>query len=139
MLTWPNWPMKMRTSSSQEEGVERDFAVMTQRFEGEDGQVTALHCVRVDDKMQPIEGTEFELKADLVLLAMGFLGPVQDGMIKDLGVDLDKRGNVAGRHRPSTRRASTRCSPAATCAAASRWSSGRSARAASAPAPSTSS
>ena len=67
---------------------------MTQHFEGEDGKVTALHCIRVDDKMQPIEGSEFALKADLVLLAMGFLGPVQDGMIKDLGLDLDQRGNV---------------------------------------------
>jgi glutamate synthase (NADPH/NADH) small chain len=94
LLTWPNWPMKMRTSSSQEEGVDRDFAVMTQRFEGKDGKVTALHCIRVDDKMKPIEGSEFVIKADLVLLAMGFLGPVQDGMIKDLGVDLDPRGNV---------------------------------------------
>ena len=94
-LTWPDWPMKMRTSSSQEEGVERDFAVMTQRFEGKDGKVTALHCVRVDDRMKPIEGSEFALQADLVLLAMGFLGPVQDGMIKDLGLELDKRGNVA--------------------------------------------
>jgi glutamate synthase (NADPH/NADH) small chain len=93
-LVWPNWPMKMRTSSSQEEGVERDFAVMTQRFEGEDGKVRTLHCIRVDDRMKPIEGTEFVLKADLVLLAMGFLGPVQDGMIKDLGVKLDPRGNV---------------------------------------------
>jgi glutamate synthase (NADPH/NADH) small chain len=94
LLTWPNWPMKMRTSSSQEEGVDRDFAVMTQRFEGENGKVKALHCIRVDEKMKPIEGTEFALKADLVLLAMGFLGPVQDGMIKDLGVKLDPRGNV---------------------------------------------
>ena len=93
-LTWPDWPMKMRTSSSQEEGVERDYAVMTQRFEGKDGKVTALHCVRVDDKMKPIEGSEFEIKADLVLLAMGFLGPVADGMVKDLRLDLDKRGNV---------------------------------------------
>jgi glutamate synthase (NADPH/NADH) small chain len=93
-LTWPDWPMKLRTSSSQEEGVERDFAVMTQHFEGKDGKVTALHCVRVDDRMKPIEGSEFALKADLVLLAMGFLGPVQDGMVKDLGVALDQRGNV---------------------------------------------
>ena len=93
-LTWPDWPMKFRTSSSQEEGVERDFAVMTQRFEGKDGKVTALHCVRVDEQMKPIEGTEFVIKADLVLLAMGFLGPVQDGMVKDLGLDLDQRGNV---------------------------------------------
>jgi glutamate synthase (NADPH/NADH) small chain len=93
-LTWPNWPMKMRTSSSQEEGVTRDFAVATVRFEGHAGKVTALHCARADEKFQPIPGTEFVLKADLVLLAMGFLGPVQDGMIKDLGVDLDPRGNV---------------------------------------------
>ncbi|HVY19091.1 MAG TPA: glutamate synthase subunit beta [Bauldia sp.] len=95
LLTWPNWPMKMRTSSSQEEGAERDFAVATVRFEGTpDGKVKALHCARADDKFQAIPGTEFVLKADLVLLAMGFLGPVQDGMVKDLGVELDKRGNV---------------------------------------------
>ena len=93
-LTWPNWPMKMRTSSSQEEGVARDFAVATVRFEGENGVVKKLICARADEKFQPIPGTEFELKADLVTLAMGFLGPVQDGMIKDSGVELDKRGNV---------------------------------------------
>ena len=93
-LTWPNWPMKMRTSSSQEEGVARDYAVATVRFEGENGVVKKLICARADEKFQPIPGTEFELKADLVTLAMGFLGPVQDGMIKDSGVELDKRGNV---------------------------------------------
>jgi glutamate synthase (NADPH/NADH) small chain len=93
-LVWPNWPMKMRTSSSQEEGVNRDFAVATVRFEGENGQVTALHCARADERFQPIPGTEFVLPADLVLLAMGFVGPVQDGMVKNLGVALDKRGNV---------------------------------------------
>jgi glutamate synthase (NADPH/NADH) small chain len=94
LLTWPNWPMKLRTSSSQEEGVVRDFAVATVRFEGENGQVKELHCARADDKFQPIPGTEFVLKADLVLLAMGFLGPVQEGMVKDSGVELDRRGNV---------------------------------------------
>ncbi|HEY0919106.1 glutamate synthase subunit beta [Devosia sp.] len=93
-LTWPNWPMKMRTSSSQEEGVERDFAVATVRFAGENGKVTALHCARADAKFQPIPGTEFVLPADLVLLAMGFLGPVHEGMVTELGVGLDKRGNV---------------------------------------------
>ena len=93
-LTWPDWPLKLRTSSSQEEGAERDFSVMTQKFTGKDGRVTHLHCIRVDDRMKPVEGSEFVLKADLVLLAMGFLGPVTDGMIKDLGLDLDKRGNV---------------------------------------------
>jgi len=93
-LTWPDWPLRYRTSSSQEEGVEREFSVMTQHFSGDNGHVTALHCIEVDDQMKPVEGTEFTLKADLVLLAMGFLGPVQDGMIKDLRLELDKRGNV---------------------------------------------
>ena len=93
-LTWPLWPMKMRTSSSQEEGVTRDFAVATVRFEGENGVVKKLICARADSKFQPIPGTEFELQADLVTLAMGFLGPVQEGMIKESGVELDKRGNV---------------------------------------------
>jgi glutamate synthase (NADPH/NADH) small chain len=93
-LVWPDWPLKLRTSSSQEEGVERDFSVMTQKFSGEDGEVKLLHCIRVDDKMQPVAGSEFALKADLVLLAMGFLGPVREGMIKSLGIELDKRGNV---------------------------------------------
>ena len=138
MLTWPDWPLRLRTSSSQEEGAERDFSVMTQKFTGEDGKVKALHCIRIDGKMQPIEGTEFVLKADLVLLAMGFLGPVQDGMIKTLGVELDKTRQCRRRHQPLRARASTRCSPAATCAAASRWWSGRSAKADNAPGPSTS-
>jgi glutamate synthase (NADPH/NADH) small chain len=93
-LTWPDLPFNLRTSSSQEEGVERDFAVMTQRFSGDNGKVKQLHCIRVDDKMQPIEGTEFALNADLVLLAMGFVGPVREGMINALEVDLDRRGNV---------------------------------------------
>jgi glutamate synthase (NADPH/NADH) small chain len=94
LLTWPNWPLKLRTSSSHEEGAERDFAVMTQKFTGQHGQVQKLHCVRCDDKFNPIPGTEFELKADLVLLAMGFVHPVHDGLIKTLGLDLDPRGNV---------------------------------------------
>ncbi len=94
-LTWPNWPLKLRTSSSHEEGAERDFAVGSVKFTGEDGKVSHLHCVRVDEKMKPIEGSEFTLRADLVLLAMGFVGPVTDGMIGDLGLGLDPRGNVA--------------------------------------------
>jgi glutamate synthase (NADPH) small chain len=94
MLTWPNWPLKMRTSSSHQEGVERDFAVLTRQFGGADGKVTTLHCVKVDNKMQPIAGSDFELKADLVLLAMGFVHPVHEGLLKTLGVDLDPRGNV---------------------------------------------
>jgi glutamate synthase (NADPH/NADH) small chain len=93
-LTWPNWPMKMRTSSSQAEGARREFAVLTQKFSGEGGVVKKLHCVHVDDKFQPIPGSEFELDADLVLLAMGFVHPVHEGLLKSLGVDLDQRGNV---------------------------------------------
>jgi glutamate synthase (NADPH) small chain len=95
LLTWPDWPLKMRTSSSQAEGATRDFAVMTRRILGKDGHVTAIECVKVDEKMQPIEGSEFEIKADLVLLAMGFVHPVHEGMLKELGVQLDQRGNVA--------------------------------------------
>ncbi|MGI9352942.1 MAG: glutamate synthase subunit beta [Rhizobiaceae bacterium] len=94
LLTWPNWPLKMRTSSSQEEGADREFSVMTQRFEGKNGHVTKLVCNRVDENMKTVPDSEFELKADLVLLAMGFVSPVHEGMIEDLGVDLDARGNV---------------------------------------------
>jgi len=94
-LTWPDWPLKLRTSSSHEEGVERDFAVMTTKFTGENGVVKKLHCVRVDGKMKPIPASEFEIAADLVLLAMGFVHPVHDGMIENLGLALDQRGNVA--------------------------------------------
>ena len=95
LLTWPNWPLKLRTSSSHEEGAERDFAVMTRAFLGESGVVTSLECVRIDEKMKPIPGSEFSLKADLVLLAMGFVSPVREGMLEELGVKLDARGNVA--------------------------------------------
>jgi glutamate synthase (NADPH/NADH) small chain len=84
----------MRTSSSHQEGAKREFAVMTQRFSGDGGKVKTLHCVHVDPKMQPIVGSEFEIKADLVLLAMGFVHPVHEGLLKKLGVDLDPRGNV---------------------------------------------
>jgi glutamate synthase (NADPH/NADH) small chain len=94
LLTWPDWPLKLRTSSSQQEGAERDFAVLTQSFSGENGRVTGLNCVRVDEKFKPVPGTEFQLKADLVLLAMGFIHPVHEGMIQELGVALDARGNV---------------------------------------------
>jgi glutamate synthase (NADPH/NADH) small chain len=94
-LTWPNWPLKLRTSSSHEEGAARDFAVATTKLSGENGAVKTLHCVRLDSKMQPVPGTEFEINADLVLLAMGFVHPVHEGMIKSLGLELDQRGNVA--------------------------------------------
>jgi glutamate synthase (NADPH/NADH) small chain len=101
-LTWPSWPMKLRTSSSHEEGCERDFAVATQRLSGEDGKVAVLHAVRLDWKKdergawkpEDVRGSEFDVPADLVLLAMGYLHPVQKGMLEQLGVALDARGNV---------------------------------------------
>jgi len=96
-LTWPNWPLKLRTSSSHEEGVTRDFAVLTKRVVGEN-DVTGLECVRVewvDGRMQEVPGSEFTLKADLILLAMGFLGPRKQGLLDQAEVALDARGNVA--------------------------------------------
>ncbi len=98
LLTWPDWPLKLRTSTSHEEGVERDWAILTKRVAGKDGQVTGLDCVRVewvDGKMQEIPGSEFTLKADLILLAMGFTGPRKPGLLDQSGVALDGRGNVA--------------------------------------------
>ena len=101
-LTWPDWPLKLRTSSSQEEGCERDFAVLTRQALGKDGKLEALECVRVewvkgDDgrmAMREVEGSAFELKADLVLLAMGFLGPRREALLNQSAVELDPRGNV---------------------------------------------
>ncbi|MGE5525170.1 MAG: glutamate synthase subunit beta [Rhodospirillaceae bacterium] len=102
-LVWPYWPVKLRTSSSHEEGGKRDWAVATKRFEGRNGKVEKLVAARVEWKkddagqmrMQEVPGSEFELKADLVLLAMGFLGPTEGGMLKELGVQQDARTNVA--------------------------------------------
>jgi glutamate synthase (NADPH/NADH) small chain len=94
LLTWPDWPLKLRISSSHEEGAKRDFAVSTVSFSGENGNVKTLHCAQVDNKFKPIPGTEFDVKADLVLLAMGFVHPVHEGMISDLKLELDLRGNV---------------------------------------------
>ncbi len=106
-LTWPDWPLKLRTSSSHEEGAERDFAVLTKRAVGNNGKVEALECVRVEWAkgadgrmgMQEVPGSEFQLKADLVLLAMGFLGPRKAGLLEQAGVSLDPRGNVAANVR----------------------------------------
>ncbi len=93
-MTWPEWPLKLRVSSSQEEGAERDFSVATEKFTGQNGKVTTLHAVRLDAKIQKIPGSEFTLEADLVLLAMGFVSPVHEGLLNDLGIAKDKRGNV---------------------------------------------
>ncbi|GAA5055821.1 glutamate synthase subunit beta [Erythrobacter westpacificensis] len=97
LLTWPDWPMKLRTSSSHEEGVERDWSVLTKEVVGKDGVVTGLKCVRADwseGQLKEVPDSEFTLPADLILLAMGFLGPRQQGMIEQSGVTLTDRGNV---------------------------------------------
>ncbi len=102
LLTWPYWPNKLRTSSSHEEGAERMFSVNTKSFEGKDGQVTKVNCVKVEWQqdengrwqMQEVPGSEFSLDADLVFLAMGFVHPVHEGMLEELGVEFDPRGNV---------------------------------------------
>jgi glutamate synthase (NADPH/NADH) small chain len=96
-LVWPDWPLKLRTSSSQEEGAERDWSVVTKKLSGKAGKVSALHAVRVAwqaGKMVEVPSSDFELKADLVLLAMGFVHPVHEGMLAELGVTKDGRGNV---------------------------------------------
>jgi len=102
LLTWPHWPMKLRTSTSHEEGCERDWAVGTKAFEGENGWVTAVQGIRLEWQqqadgqwiMQEVPGSEFAIKAELVLLAMGFTHPVHDGLLNDLGVALDPEQNV---------------------------------------------
>jgi glutamate synthase (NADPH/NADH) small chain len=95
---WPTWPLMYRTSSAHEEGGERVFSVNTQRFVGVDGKVDALELVEVemkDGRFEPVPGTEKTLPAQLVLLAMGFVGPQREGLLEQLGVELDPRGNVA--------------------------------------------
>lgn len=101
---WPQWAFIERISSSHEEGCERDFGILTKKFSGENGKVKKLHAVRVEwgekdpetgrPKMKEIPGSEFEVEADLVLLALGFLGPVKNELFDKLGIELDERGNV---------------------------------------------
>jgi glutamate synthase (NADPH/NADH) small chain len=95
-LVWPNWPIKMRTSSSHEEGANRDWSITTKELIGENGKVVALKGTKVewkDGKMVEVAGTEFTIKADLVLLAMGFVSPVQK-LLEAFGVEKDNRGNA---------------------------------------------
>jgi glutamate synthase (NADPH/NADH) small chain len=102
LLTWPNWPMKLRTSSSHEEGCEREWSVLSKSFIGKNGIVTGLNGIGVEwmknpdgsFKMSEIKNSEFEIKADLILLAMGFLHTDHNGLIENLNLDLDSRGNI---------------------------------------------
>ena len=95
LVVWPYWPTKMRTSSSQAEGAEREFQAATLGLEGKKGRVSGVRCARVDEKRQPIAGTEFVMPADLVFIAIGFAGSVVKGLIEESGVSLDRRNNVA--------------------------------------------
>jgi glutamate synthase (NADPH) small chain len=101
---WPSWPLILRTSGAHEEGGERRFSVMTTHFSGEDGRVKGLHGHEVGPPpgFEKVEGSDFEIQADLVLLAMGFLHPQHDGLVEQLGVELDQRGNVATEDYAST-------------------------------------
>jgi glutamate synthase (NADPH/NADH) small chain len=92
---WPFWPTKMRVSSSQAEGAQREFAAATLALEGRNGRLTHVKCARVDERRQPIAGSEFRLRADLALIAIGFAGPIQDDVIAELGLATDGRSNVA--------------------------------------------
>jgi glutamate synthase (NADPH) small chain len=97
-LSWPHWPLKLRTSSSHQEGCDRDWSILAKRVLGTNGVVEGLECIRVEwigGQMQEMPDTEFVLKADLILLAMGFVGPVKAGLIDQAAVALDARGNVA--------------------------------------------
>ena len=101
-LVWPDWPNKLRSSHAHDEGVDRDWSVLTKEAVNQDGRVVALDCARVEwvsaggrMQMKEVEGSGFQLKADLVLLAMGFLGPVRNKLLEQAGVELDPRGNVA--------------------------------------------
>jgi len=94
LSVWPHWQIKMRTSSSHLEGCVRDWSVVTKRFEGENGKITKIHLARVDAQLKEIPNSDFELAADLVFLAMGFVNPVYEGLLAELGVALDARKNV---------------------------------------------
>ena len=111
MTSWPDWPLKLRTSSSHQEGCERDWSVITKRFEGDNGRVKKIVAARLEwtrdengqSRPREIPESEFDIPADLVLLAMGYLRPAQAGLLEDLGLDLDARGNVKTREYESSR------------------------------------
>src|SRR4051794_29489123 len=99
LSVWPYWPTKMRTSSSQAEGAEREFQAATLRIEGKKGRAIGVVCARVDDKRRPVPGTEFVLKADLVFIAIGFAGPEKRGLLEEASLELDRRGHVRANDR----------------------------------------
>ena len=105
LATWPYWATKMRTSSSQAEGAEREFQVATLEFVGEDGVLTGVKCCEVDDRRRPIAGTEFVIRADLAFIAIGFAGPMEAGVLSELGdgletsLDLRRSTNVTANER----------------------------------------
>ena len=137
LTVWPYWPTKMRTSSSQAEGAEREFQAATLRIEGKKGRVTGVKCARVDEKRQPIPGSEFILRADLVFLAIGFAGSGEIRACWMRPQSISTGAATCWRTTAITARRARRSSSPATCGAASRWSSGPSAKAARRRTPST--
>ena len=132
-LSWPHWPLKLRVSSSQAEGAKVEYSISTTGFAGATARSRSSLYARVDKSLKPVPGSEGELPADLVLFAMGFSGPIESDVVKELGL---RRGAARALQGPRRQRArlphqgaARRCSPPATFAAASRWSYGRSARA----------
>ncbi len=95
LLVWPYWPTKFRTSTSQAEGAEREFSCATLEITGNDGIVSGVKCARVNERRQPLPGTEFTITADLVLIAIGFAGPLEDGLLQEKSFERDARGNIS--------------------------------------------
>jgi len=125
LTPWPLWPMQLRIEGAHEEGGIRDWSIATTKFAGESGSVKQLHAVRVGSppKFEPIPGSDFTMEADLVLIAMGFLGPVRNGMIEQLGVALDQRGKCGDGSQLHVSCA-RRFLRLAICGEANRWWSG---------------
>ena len=142
-LSWPHWPLKLRVSSSQAEGAKVEYSISTTGFAGKNGKVEKLLYTRVDGKLKPVPGTEGELPADLVLFAMGFSGPVEGDVVKELGLPVVPRGRFKGLDANErdyrVAGAQARCSPPATSGAGRASSCGPSARAGRPRTPSTSS
>ena len=132
-LSWPHWPLKLRVSSSQAEGAKVEYAISTTGFAGRNGKVEKLLYTRVDKALKPVPGSEGEMPADLVLFAMGFSGPVEDDVVKEMGSAGGAARTLQGprcqRARLSRHVRTRSCSRPATSAAVSRWWCGRSARA----------
>ena len=94
LTTWPNWPLKLRTSTSLEEGASRDFSVRTKEFIGENGNLNSILCEKIDNEFNPILGSDFTIKADMAFLALGFVSPLSEKILNSLDLEIDSKGNI---------------------------------------------